>query len=198
MKVASNIEFQGNVKVSPSLVSNYVHSLVLDAQGNIKKTENLSALTTYQIADIFAQYYGIIALNTFIGNELGSYNCRLEAEFGDLSNGSYRLAAKRVVDFSFIAYQSGATVVHSEPSLIVSSHSGTIVRLSDNAVFDLKADDIDFETSLSSSKLLLKIKNNIGSSSIPAANGSIRCLYTLKINKWNWTSGGTGTGTEID
>lgn len=187
MRIESNLILKGILKLlNVAEASSFPFQLVIDSTGTVKKYANTTVLPVYQIADIYGTYTGNILLNNFVGNELGSYNCRLEAQFGELSNGSYRLAAKRIVDFSFIAYQSGIAVVHSEPTLHVSAHSGTIVRLSDNVVFDVQSNDITFQTTLTGSKLVVQIKNNIPS---PYA-GSIRCRYTLQITKWNWQSGG--------
>lgn len=187
MRIESNLILKGFLKfLNISEASSFPYQLVLDSTGIVRKALNSTTLPVYQIADIFGTYNGNILLNSFIGNELGSFNCRIEAQFGDLSNGSYRLAAKRIVDFSFIAYQSGIAVVHSEPTLHVSAHSGTIVRLSDNVVFDVQPNDITFQTTLTGSKLVVQIKNNLP----PPYAGSIRCRYTLQITKWNWQSGG--------
>lgn len=192
MKVAGNIEVLGTLKVnSVPTQTGAPFVLVRDANGNVRQMPNtFSSPTVYQIAEIFGQNVGVIALNSFIGNDLGSYSCRIDAQFADLSNGAYRLIAQRTIDFSFVAFQSGAAIAHTEPVLQLSSHSGLIVRLSDNVVFDLNAQDIDFETAIVSNKLVVRIKNNLANSVIPAANGSIRCRYTLNLNKWNWNSGG--------
>lgn len=193
MRIESNLIMKGILKLlNVAEASSFPFQLVIDSTGMVKKFANTTVLPVYQIADIYGTYTGNILLNNFVGNELGSYNCRLEAQFGELSNGSYRLAAQRNVDFSFIAYQSGIAVVHCEPTLHLSNHSGTIVRLSDNTVFDVRPMDITFQTTLIGSKLVVQIINNLPS---PYA-GSIRCRYSLKITKWNWQSGGGELNTE--
>jgi hypothetical protein len=193
MRIESNLFLKGILKlINVAEASSFPYQLVIDSAGTVKKYPNESSLPVYQIADIYDNYTGNIPLNNFVGNELGSYNCHLEAQFAELSNGSYRLAAQRIVDFSFIAYQSGIAVVHSEPTLHISAHSGTVVRLSDNTVFDLQPNDITFQTTLSGSKLVVQIKNNLPS----PYTGSIRCRYSLKVTKWNWQSGGGELNTE--
>lgn len=187
MRIESNLILKGILKLlNVAEVSSFPFQLVIDSAGIVKKFANTTALPVYQIADIYDTYTGNINLNNFIGNELGAYNCRLETQFGDLSNGAYKLAAKRTVDFSLIAYQSGIAVVHIEPTLHISSHSGTVVRLSDNVVYDLQPNEINFQTTLSGSKLVIQIKNNLSS----PYSGSIRCRYSLALTKWNWQSGG--------
>lgn len=187
MRIESNLSVKGILKLlNVAETSSFPFQLVIDSTGTVKKFANTTVLPVYQIADIYDTYTGNINLNNFIGNELGAYNCRLETQFGDLSNGAYKLAAKRTVDFSLIAYQSGIAVVHNEPTLHISAHSGTVVRLSDGFVYDLQPNEINFQTALSGSKLVIQIKNNLSSPYL----GSIRCRYSLVVTKWNWQSGG--------
>ena len=146
---------------------------------------NEMGLTTYQLSGIVGTTTGDIYLNNFIGSELGTFNCILEAEFSDLDNGTYRFVAQRTVKFSFTAYQNGINIIHIQPTLVVTAHSGSIVNLSTGVVTNVAEGDISFETATSGLKLVVKAKNNLTS----PFTGSIRCRYRLKVTKWNWQSG---------
>lgn len=139
---------------------------------------------SYGLTGIVSTTYGLINLSDLIGTATGSYHIRIELQFGDLNHTGYKLSAHRVIEFSFVSYSSGQTVIHTEPVLMLQQHSGTIVRLSDNVVFDLNAQDIDFSTQLVSNMLRINVRNNLNTSPIPAANAAIKCRYTVNIKKF--------------
>jgi hypothetical protein len=60
------------------------------------------------------------------------------------------------------------------------------VKLSDQTITYLNYEDIYLQTALVSNMLEIYIWNGIGSSEIPAANGSIKAIYTLDITKFNY------------
>lgn len=157
--------------------------LVVDSNGQVRRHVNPAAVT-YQLSGIVSSTFGVINMADFIGTNTGSYVVRVDMMFGDLNNAAYRLSASRLIEFSFVSYQSGASIRHTEPEIMLVQHSGLIVRLSDNAVFDLRSQDIDFSTELVSNMLRINIRNNIGSSAIPAANAAIRCRYNISIRRF--------------
>ena len=146
----------------------------------------LNSLTKYQVDGIVSTTKGIIPLVDFVGTVIGSYACELCVDFSDLSNSTYRLTASRKLKFSLTVYQNGATIYHNLPDLIVTEHSGNIVKLSDQTITQLNYEDIYFECTLVNNALQISIVNGIGSSEIPAANGTIKAIYTLEITKFNY------------
>lgn len=161
-------------KVASSVVADYI-------KGEL-------SLTEYQISGIIGSTKGIIEMFDFVGTTLGSYECELEIRFSDLSNSAYRLTAHRKIKFSFTVFQNGSTIYHSEPDLFVDSHSGTIVMTSTQGMVNMFYQDITIYTENSNNMLLLYISNNLGDSdsSLPAANGTMKAIYTLKLTKFNF------------
>lgn len=186
MRVESNLLVRGSLRIaSVQEVQSAPYQLVIDSTGNVKRIISQNP-SIYQIDNFYADYFGSINIPYYIGNEFGSFNFKIEAQFGDLSNGAYRLAAQYTVVFSLVAYQAGISIVHTEPLLHITESSGIIVKLSDNSKYDLNINDIMFRTTLSTSnQLVIQIVNNI-----PAPySGSIRCRYTMLVTKWEWQSG---------
>ncbi len=184
MRIESNLILKGLLRLLNLIeVTTYSGILVVDGTGQVRKAASLNPVN-YQLSGIVSTTYGLINLVDRIGTATGSYHVRIELQFGDLNHTGYNLSAHRAIEFSFVAYQSGQTILHTEPVLMLQQHSGTIVRLSDNVVFDLQAKDIDFSTQLVSDKLRINVRNNLGSSAIPAANATIKCRYTVNIKKF--------------
>lgn len=186
MRIESNLILKGLLRLlNLNEVTAYSGILVVDVNGQVRKAASLNPVY-YQLSGIVSTTYGLINLSDLIGTATGSYHVRIMLQFGDLNHTGYKLSAHRIIEFSFVSYQSGTNILHTEPVLMLQQHSGTIVRLSDNAVFDLQAQDIDFSTQLVSNMLRINVRNNLNTSSIPAANASIKCRYTVQIKKFTF------------
>lgn len=186
MRIESNVILKGLLRLlNLNEVTAYSGILVVDATGQVRKAASLNPVN-YQLSGIVSTTYGLINLVDLIGTATGSYHVKIELQFGDLNHTGYKLSAHRIIEFSFVSYQSGTNILHTEPVLMLQQHSGLIVRLSDNVVFDLLAQDIDFSTQLVSNMLRINVRNNLNTSSIPAANASIKCRYTVQIKKFTF------------
>lgn len=184
MRIESNLTLRGLLRLlNLNEVTSYSGILVVDVNGQVRKIASQNPVN-YQLSGIVSTTYGMINLSDLIGTATGSYHVKIELQFGDLNHTGYKLSAHRIIEFSFISYQSGTNILHTEPVLMMQQHSGLIVRLSDNAVFDLKAQDIDFSTQLVSNMLRINVRNNLNTSPIPAANAAIKCRYTVNIKKF--------------
>lgn len=161
-------------KIPPDYVVNFINDAL--------------SLPKYQISDIVGTTKGTISLYDFVGTTLGSYEFELDIRFSELSNSNYRLTAHRLVKFSFTVFQYGSTIYHTEPDLFIVDHTGTIVKLSDQVLTNMIYKDITIYTGKTNNLLSLYISNNLGDSdsSLPAANGSIKAIYTLKLTKFNF------------
>lgn len=186
MRIESNLILKGLLRLlNLNEVTAYSGILVVDVNGQVRKAASLNPVN-YQLSGIVSTTYGLINLVDLIGTATGSYHVKIELQFGDLNHTGYKLSAHRIIEFSLVAYQSGTNILHTEPVLMLQQHSGLIVRLSDNAVFDLQAQDIDFSTQLVSNMLRINVRNNLNNSAIPAANASIKCRYTVQIKKFTF------------
>lgn len=190
MQIRANVVLHGLLRfLNLTDVTSYAGMLVVDNTGNVRRSINPAAVA-YQISGIVGNTFGLINLAGFIGTNTGSYTVRVDMQFADLNNAAYRLSANRMIEFSFVSYQSGQSIIHTEPEIMLVQHSGLIVRLSDGVVFDLKAQDIDCSTELANNMLRVNIRNNIGNSAIPAANASISCRYNISVKRFDWVTGG--------
>ena len=199
MKVKANLDIQGTLKVgSAAVVTSIPHLMGIDANGNVKRFANTnSAPTVYQINYIHSSTparINVSGLTTTdgvnVGIELGSYNCKLEFEFGNLSNGNYRFAAKRTLEFAFVIYPFGGINVYSLPTIYMISHAGSMVKLVNGFVWEIKANDITFDALIVSNKLYIDVKSNFNVAAFSEANGSFQARFTAEIKKFNYQSGG--------
>lgn len=190
MQIRTNVILHGFLRfLNLTDVSSYSGLLVVDSNGFVRRTSNPAAIA-YQISGIVGSTFGVIPIVGHVGMNTGSYTVRIDAQFADLNHAGFRLSANRVIEFSFVSYQSGQNILHTEPEIMLLQHSGLIVRLSDNVVFDLRAQDIDFSTELVGGLLRINIRNNLNTSPIPAANAAIRCRYNISIKRFDWVTGG--------
>ncbi|MDP2234960.1 MAG: hypothetical protein Q8J88_00880 [Bacteroidales bacterium] len=199
MKIGSDLEIKGGLKVGAVPVfPNAPHLLNIDANGNISKQVNsVSGPTVYQINYIHSLTPARINVQTLttidgvaVGIELGSYTCKLDFEFGNLTNSNYRLAAKRTIEFAFIIYPFGGVNIHSLPTLYLTSHAGSVVKLINAFTWEVKANDITFDALLVSNRLYIDVKSNFNTAAFSEANGSFQARYTTEIKKFNYQSGG--------
>jgi hypothetical protein len=200
MKVKANLDIQGTLKVGTApVVTNSPHLLTIDANGNVAKQVNsVGGPTVYQIGYIHSNSparINVQALTTTdgipVGIALGSYACKLEFEFGNLSNQNYRFSAKRTLEFSFVIYPFADINIHSLPTLYLTSHAGTVVRLINGVTtWEVKANDITFDALLVSNRLYIDVKSNFNVAAFSEANGSFQARFTAEIKKFNYQSGG--------
>lgn len=189
MKINADLNITGGLSIGKVFDRTAASSmLVVEDNGSIRKAP-YSTPSVIQLADIFGVNYGNISVNNVVQNQIGSYNCRLTLQFGDLSNGVYKLAGQAIVDFSFVAYNAGSQIIHTEPVLQIVSFSAMVVNISTNFVYELTPNHIRIETTMFSNKLILLVKNNLQS----PYSGSFRCKYSLSATKWDWKSGGIET-----
>lgn len=186
MRIESNILLKGLLRLlNLQEASSYAAMLVVDAAGTVRKASQPS-VPAFQLAGIVSNTLGVISMSDHIGLTTGSFTVRIELTFGDLNHAGFRLSAGRSIEFSMLSYAAGASILHTEPVLMLQHHSGTIVRLSDHAVFDLSAEDIEVETLLVNNLLRITIRNRLQHSVIPAANAAIKCRYSLTIKRFVW------------
>lgn len=132
-----------------------------------------------RISSISWEGTGVVTMSSSL--QIGSYNGVLEMEFGNHSNSNYRLAAKRIVDFSFSVYQSGMFGIHSISDLRLRAHSGTIVNVLNGAVSTVLPQDIDIDNRIASNRLEIVITNKV------SVQGSITCNYLLKLKRLDFS-----------
>ncbi|MBS4062463.1 MAG: hypothetical protein KG029_18855 [Bacteroidetes bacterium] len=199
MELDANLFLKGTLKVGTALVvASIPHLMGIDAEGNVKRFANSSsAPTVYQINYIHSSSparINVQALTTTdgvnVGIEIGSYTCKLDFEFGNLSNSNYRLAAKRTLEFAFVIYSFGGINVHSLPTIYMTSHAGMVVNAVNKQTWEVKANDITFDAVIVSDRLYIDVKSNFNVAAFSIANGSFQARYTAEIKKFNYQSGG--------
>lgn len=184
MRIEANILLRGLLRLlNLQEVSAYAAMLVVDGNGNVRKALQPS-VQSFQLDNIVSNTLGIIPVTSHIGLLTGSFVIRIDFTFGDLTHTGFRLSAVRSVEFSMISYINNLSVTHTNPLINLLHHSGTIVRLSDQAVFHLNAEDIEIEASLQSTLLRVTVRNNLHLSAIPAANAAFKCLYTISVKQF--------------
>ncbi len=199
MKVKANLDIQGTLKVgNAAVVTTVPHLLAINAAGDVQKVvNNFSPPPTYQISTIVNGSPGRITVMNLpttdgeaVGLNVGSYTCKFDFEFGNISNSTYRFAAKRTLEFSFIVYNWGQITVHSLPVLHVTSQSGMMVRADNKFTWDVKANDIVFDAVVISDRLYIDVISNLHISAYSVANGSFQARFRAEIRKFNFQSGG--------